>query len=169
MEATNWSWHFSWVWSDMPRYAQSGDTIQIKNFVTCWVNVSIWKLKIDLVILDGCGQVCQGMVKVLRNNQWPISQEFCLEVFVNYSYHFRSIWSNMSGHPKVYKNNRSAISLSTKKYLVTVLVFLYVIRYPWELLIYHVIFIVVSCGTTLFFWTVCVSVCPRFFSDTAPE
>lgn len=123
MEATNWSWHFSWVWSDMPRYAQSGDTIQIKNFVTCWVNVSIWKLKIDLVILDGCGQVCQGMVKVLRNNQWPISQEFCLEVFVNYSYHFSSIWSDMSGHPKVYKNNRSAISLSTKKYLVTVLVF----------------------------------------------
>ena len=29
----------------------------------------LWKLKIDLVILDGCGQVCQGMVKVLRNNQ----------------------------------------------------------------------------------------------------
>ena len=83
----------------------------------------LWKLKIDLVILDGCGQVCQGMVKVLRNNQWPISQEFCLEVFVNYSYHFSSIWSDMSGHPKVYKNNRSAISLSTKKYLVTVLVF----------------------------------------------
>ena len=28
-----------------------------------------WKLKIDLVILDGCGQACQGMLKVLRNNQ----------------------------------------------------------------------------------------------------
>ena len=31
MEAINWSCHFSWVWSDIPRHTQSADKEQITN------------------------------------------------------------------------------------------------------------------------------------------